>query len=142
MPWDVQGCRCQRPAGEEGPLLILVDSSGWIEYLTDRPLARRFAMYLEGSEPLLLSAIEMYEVCKVLRRGFSEQQVSSGLAALRRTTIVPVDESLALNAVEVSLEHGLAMADSIIYATARRHDASLVTADSDFEDLPGVTVVR
>lgn len=99
-------------------------------------------MYLEGSEPLLLSAIEMYEVCKVLRRGFSEQQVSSGLAALRRTTIVPVDESLALNAVEVSLEHGLAMADSIIYATARRHDASLVTADSDFEDLPGVTVVR
>lgn len=105
-------------------------------------MARRFATYLEGAEPLLLSAIEMYEVCRVLRRGFSEQQVSSGLAALRRSTIVPVDDSLALDAVEISLTHGLAMADSIIYATARRHGATLVTADADFEDLPGVTVVR
>jgi len=89
-----------------------------------------------------LSAIEVYEVYRVLRRSFSEQQVSNGLAALRRSTIVPVDEPLALSAAEMSITHGLAMADSIIYATARCYDATLVTADTDFEDLPGVTVVR
>lgn len=91
---------------------------------------------------MLASAIEVYEVYRVLRRTFTVQQATDMVTALRRARIVPVDEPLALSATEVSLAHGLAMADSIIYATARRYDATLVTADGDFEDLPGVTVIR
>jgi predicted nucleic acid-binding protein len=34
------------------------------------------------------------------------------------------------------------MADSLVYATARRHGATLVTADADFEGLPDAVVVR
>jgi predicted nucleic acid-binding protein len=34
------------------------------------------------------------------------------------------------------------MADSMVYATARRHRAKLVTADMDFEGLPDVIVVH
>jgi predicted nucleic acid-binding protein len=30
------------------------------------------------------------------------------------------------------------MADAIVYATARSHDAELVTTDADLEGLPGV----
>jgi predicted nucleic acid-binding protein len=51
------------------------------------------------------------------------------------------DESLALEAADISLEHGLAMADSLVYATARRHRAKLVTGDADFEGLPEATVI-
>jgi predicted nucleic acid-binding protein len=36
-------------------------------------------------------------------------------------------ESIALEAADISLAHGLAMADSLVYATARRHGATLVT---------------
>jgi predicted nucleic acid-binding protein len=61
---------------------------------------------------------------------------------MRRATIAAVDESLALEAADISLAHGLAMADSLVYATARRHGARLVTADADFQDLPHTTVVR
>jgi predicted nucleic acid-binding protein len=61
---------------------------------------------------------------------------------MRRATIVPVDESLALEAADASLAHGLAMADSLVYATARRHGARLVTADVDFEGLPETLVIR
>jgi predicted nucleic acid-binding protein len=61
---------------------------------------------------------------------------------LRRATIAPVDESLALETADLSLVHGLAMADSLVYATARRHRATLVTADADFEGLTAVIVVR
>jgi toxin FitB len=64
------------------------------------------------------------------------------VTALRRATIAPVDESLALEAADLSLVHGLAMADSLVYATARRHGATLVTADADFQGLPGAVVVR
>ena len=53
-----------------------------------------------------------------------------------------MDESLALEAADISLAYGLAMADSLVYATARRHGARLVTADADFQGLPDAIVVR
>ncbi len=122
--------------------MILVDSSGWIEYLADRPKADEFAPYLEGREPLLVSAIEIYEVYKVIRRDLSEEAAIEAVAALDRAEIVPVDQSLALEAADVALEHGLAMADAIIFATATRYGATLVSAEADFDGLPGTLVVR
>jgi predicted nucleic acid-binding protein len=122
--------------------LILVDSSGWIEYLADRPKADAFAPYVEGREELVASAIQVYEIYKVIRRDLSEERAVEAIAALDRVRIVPVDEALALEAADLSLRHGLAMADSIIYATATLHGARVVTADADFEGLPGAVVVR
>ncbi len=89
-----------------------------------------------------MSAIEVYEVYKVIRRDLSEERALEAISALRRATIAPIDETLALEAADVSLGFGLAMADSIIYATARRYGARLVTADTDFEGLPDATVIR
>jgi predicted nucleic acid-binding protein len=99
-------------------------------------------MYIEGREPLLVSAIEVYEVYKVIRRDLSEERAVEAVSALRRATIAAVDESLALEAADLSLVHGLVMADSLVYATARRFGATLVTADADFEGLPDTVVVR
>lgn len=72
----------------------------------------------------------------------SEERALEAVSALRRATVVPVDESLALEAADVSLVHGLAMADSLVYATARRYRAKLVTADVDFEGLSDAIIVR
>lgn len=90
----------------------------------------------------MVSAVEIYEVYKVVRRDLSEERAIEAIAALRRATVVPLDESLALEAADLSLRHGLAMADSIVYATARRHDAHIITGDADFEGLPDTTVIR
>ncbi len=89
-----------------------------------------------------MSAIEVYEVYKVIRRDLSEERALEAVSALRRARVAPVDESLALEAADVSLAHGLAMADSLVYATARRHRARLVTGDADFEGLPGAVVLH
>ena len=122
--------------------MILVDSSGWIEYLAARPKADEFARYILGDEALLASTIQIYEVYKVVRRDISEERAVESVAALRSTTVVPLDESLALEAADISLEQGLAMADAIILATAKRQRAQIVTGDADFEGLPGVTLIR
>ncbi|MFP6655109.1 MAG: type II toxin-antitoxin system VapC family toxin [Myxococcota bacterium] len=122
--------------------MILVDSSGWIEYLAARPKADLFAPYIEGSEPLVSSAIQVYEIYKVVRRDLSEERAIEAVTALRTTTIEPLAESLALEAADIALEYGLAMADAIIYATASRHEAELVTGDADFDGLPRVTLIR
>ena len=89
-----------------------------------------------------MSAIAVYEVYKVVRRDLSEERAIEAVSALRRAAIAPVDEPLALEAADLSLAHGLAMADSLVYATARRHGATLVTGDADFEGLPDTVVVQ
>jgi predicted nucleic acid-binding protein len=58
-----------------------------------------------------------------------------------RYTIVPIDQQIALDAAALSIQHKLAMADALVYATAGRVGAKLVTSDSNFSDLPGVILL-
>ena len=57
---------------------------------------------------------------------------------MRSGVLVELDDPLALEAAELSIETKLALADSIILATAQARDAELWTQDSDFEGLEGV----
>ena len=57
---------------------------------------------------------------------------------MRRGILAELDDQLALEAAELSADTKLALADSIILATARVQDAELWTQDSDFEGLEGV----
>jgi predicted nucleic acid-binding protein len=58
---------------------------------------------------------------------------------MQRSQVAAIDQELALTAADLSLEHGLAMADAIVLATARKFRAELVTSDGDFQGLAGVT---
>jgi predicted nucleic acid-binding protein len=91
--------------------------------------------------PLLVSAVEVHEVYKVIRRDLSEERASKRCPPFAARVSYPSTSRWPLEAAEVSLALGLAMADSPVYATARRHGARLVTSDADFEGLPGAIVV-
>jgi predicted nucleic acid-binding protein len=125
--------------------LSLVDSSGWIEYLTDGAKADLFAPYLENEELLLVPSIVLYEVYKKLLgaadnspaiRNVPGRFVSQALRAINTA----FDVDVAVRAVAASRNLKLAMADAIIYASAQFHEAQLITSDSHFVDLPGVTL--
>lgn len=122
--------------------MILVDSSGWIEFFTDGPLADDFAPYLVDLAEVVTPTIVIFEVFRVIRRQRSEEEAIEAVAQMQKTSVVDLDQFLALSAADVSVEHGLAMADAIVYATARVQDIQLVTADSDFEGLSGARVFR
>jgi predicted nucleic acid-binding protein len=55
--------------------------------------------------------------------------------------IVAVDQVIALSAAAVSIQTGLAMADALLYATAEKLGAELVTSDIHFKGLPRVTLL-
>jgi predicted nucleic acid-binding protein len=55
--------------------------------------------------------------------------------------VVPHDAGLALEAALMSREYGLALADSIVYATGRLNRATIWTQDAAFKGLPGVHFV-
>jgi predicted nucleic acid-binding protein len=116
----------------------IVDSSGWIEYVADGPLAGAFAPHLREPGRLLTPSIVLYEVYRWLRRHRDLQTAAETAAAIERTRLVALDGPLTLAAADLSIQHGLALADSIIYATAHLHQATLVTSDAHFEGLPGV----
>ncbi len=120
--------------------MILVDSSGWIEYFTDGPLADEFAPYLENLAEVVTPTIVILEVYRVIRRQRSEEAATAAVAQMQKTSVVDLDQFLALSAADVSIDHGLAMADAIVYATARTKGVDMVTGDADFAGLSGAKV--
>lgn len=52
------------------------------------------------------------------------------------------DNSAAAAAAEACRGHRLAITDAIIFATARARSATLLTCDTHFEGLPGVTLIE
>lgn len=121
--------------------LFLVDSSGWIEFLGNGPLADRFAPYMQFVEQVIVPVIVLYEVYKKLL--LIDGTVANGfLSVALRGRVVPIDDRLALHAAKISIDRRLAMADAIIYTTALGTGAHLVTSDAHFQGLPQVTVYR
>jgi len=121
----------------------MVDSSGWVEYMGNGTKAERFAPYLESSDNLLLPSIVVYEVYKKLLReaGNNLAEIFLSQAYGFRDRLIALDLELSLLAAKMSVETHLPMADAIIYATAQHHRARLITSDSHFASLPGVTLV-
>ena len=116
----------------------VVDSSAWIEYLEDGPGADHFAGPIENSDELLVPAIVLYEVFKQTLRTRGEKEAHNVVVAMQQSTVVDIDASLALAAARISRDLGLAMADSLILATARAQGATLWTQDEDFAGLADV----
>jgi len=52
--------------------------------------------------------------------------------------VLPLTSAVALLAAELAQSCRLAMADALIYASARYQDIPLATCDRHFADLPGV----
>lgn len=114
--------------------LSVVDSSGWLEYFAGSARARLFAPAIEAPERLLVPVLVLYEVVKKIRRERDDSAALEAAALLRSGRIVEIDIETALDAAQLDLP----LADSLIYATARRAGATLWTQDEDFAALPGV----
>ena len=122
--------------------MILVDSSGWLEFFAAGPLADEFSAYLSDLEEVVTPTIVLYEVYRWIKRQRSEEDALIAAAQMQKTRVEPLTETVALTAADLGLEHGLAMADAIVYATAGLRSAKLVTSDQDFADLPGVIFLK
>jgi predicted nucleic acid-binding protein len=121
---------------------VLLDSSGWIEFFTGGPLAERFASYLTARHQIITPTIVLYEVYKKIKRERGEETALLFSGRLSATQVVQLTESIALLAADLSLRHGLSMADAIVYATGKDQEAEVVTGDADLKDLPGVVYVK
>ncbi|MEK7547392.1 MAG: type II toxin-antitoxin system VapC family toxin [Patescibacteria group bacterium] len=116
----------------------IVDSSAWIEYFADTKNAKNFARVVEESESLIVPSIILYEVFKKVLSERGEDMALRIIAHMKLGKVVDLDLEIALLAARLAKEHKLPMADSVILATAQRHNAIIWTQDSDFKNFKGV----
>jgi uncharacterized protein len=119
----------------------VVDTSAWLEWLSDSPLGRTIARELPAPEAWIVPTIVQYELARCLTREVSEDAADDTIALSTQYVVAPLDTRLALQAAEIARNHGLAMADAIIYATAVAGGADLLTCDAHFAKLPRVIYV-
>ncbi len=116
----------------------MVDSSGWLEYFADGPAADFFAAAIEDVAALVVPTISLYEVFKRIVQQRDDGAALNAIALMQQGTVVDLTAPLALSAATLGAKLKLPLADSVMYATARAHDATLWTQDADFEGLPHV----
>ena len=116
----------------------VVDSSAWLEYFADGPNAAVFAKPIESAGSLLVPSISLFEVFKRVTQQRDEDDALRAVAIMEHGRVIDLDRATALEAARLSIQHKIAMADSIMLATAQRNRATLWTQDADFDGLPAV----
>jgi predicted nucleic acid-binding protein len=121
--------------------LVLVDSSGWLEYITADTKAELFEPYFKNLSQLVVPSLVIYEVRKVLMLKGATVVADWFISEVERHKIVPIDQGIAQDAALVSINHKLHMADALIYTTAIHYQAQLVTSDPHFRHLSDVSIL-
>ena len=121
--------------------MLVVDSSAWIEWLTDGPLTSKLSGLFPARDQWIVPTIVQHELTKWLLRERGEEAADEFLAFTLKCVVSPVDTGIAVDAANICRAHKLATADAIIYATALAHNAGLLTCDAHFDGLVGVTFV-
>ncbi|MDR3303752.1 MAG: type II toxin-antitoxin system VapC family toxin [Treponema sp.] len=116
----------------------VIDSSFWIEFFKGNLKGTPLSELIKHNELLYVPTIVIYEVFKKLMVDTTEEIASAAIVQMRKGIVVDLDSDLALNAAYISREQKLPMADSIIYATTLRYNATLWTQDKHFEGLSQV----
>jgi len=117
---------------------VLVDTSAWIEWLIGGDLQADLAKRFPPQDLCVVPTIVQLELAKWLLREKDEEVADRVIAYTQKCQIVVLDTETALLAADVHRQHKLATADAIVYASARRHGARLLTCDAHFASLPGV----
>jgi len=116
----------------------VVDSSAWLSYFAGDKNAQAFAAAIDKINELLVPSITLTEVFKNILRQRDEEAALVAIAHMKQGKVIPLDSELAIDAGNFGVLHKLPLADSIIYATSQKLNATVWTQDSDFKGLPNV----
>jgi predicted nucleic acid-binding protein len=117
---------------------VVVDTGGWIEWLTDDVLCDQYLPYFEQMTEVVVPTSVQFELYKWVCRVKNKQMALEAVALTKQGSVLPLSTSIALQAADFSAEYKLSFADAIIYASAQASKATLVTSDDHFEGLPDV----
>lgn len=130
--------------GMRKKMTVLVDSWAWIEYFKGTLAGEKVKELLENSQDkIIVSTVNIAEVYNSFLRDYSypdnDRYAKASRSAMKqRSYICEVDEMIAVDSAKIKHEKKLGLGDSIIYATAKREEAKVMTGDPHFRGLNDV----
>jgi predicted nucleic acid-binding protein len=118
--------------------MTVIDSSMWLEYIAGSENGKKIYDLVVDYEEVILSVIIIYEVIKRVAITDNEEKAFKLMDYFRKFKIIDIDDELIISSIHYSLEYHLPLADSIIFATSIKYNASLITLDKHFQELPNV----
>jgi predicted nucleic acid-binding protein len=122
--------------------MILVDTCGWIEWLTDGILANKYKPFMQDVESIIVPTSVQFELYKWASRVKNKQEALKVIALTEQGKVIPLTTSISLLAGDLASEYKLSFADAIIYATAQNEQVELITSDDHFLNLPRVVYFK
>lgn len=127
------------------PSGAMLDTSVWVAIFQDEPVAAEVESAVSGRE-LITSPLVVAELASLAGRGRFESSSPMDIVIERaRMEEFAVEDALAGGSLHARLRNQgnskASLGDCVIYATARRVGALLVTCDADIEGEDGVVVL-
>jgi len=116
----------------------VIDSSFWLEYYSDTKYADYISEVLVRMKEVVVPTIVVVEVFKKLITVSDETTAIIFVTQMRKGIIAELNYDLSLDAAYLGKEYKLPLADSIIYATTLKYNATLYTLDKHFKGLKNV----
>ncbi|MBS3148364.1 PIN domain-containing protein [Candidatus Woesearchaeota archaeon] len=124
---------------------MIIDSSAWIEYLTDAACASAVEQYLAKEDCTTLSVTLAEVLAKTLKIGGNPNLIHRAIKNL--SLIEPVSEQLSVESASIYFErrkthHKFTLSDAFILAFARMNHVKILTKDTDFAGLKEAVIVH
>jgi predicted nucleic acid-binding protein len=104
----------------------------------DTEVGTAVAPVIENPSELIVPTITLYEVYKKLLAEKGEIYALDVVSYMQTGTVIELNTGLSLSAAQISREHKLPMADSIIYATSLHYSAVIFSCDKHFKDISNI----
>lgn len=123
------------------PTAFTLDSYALLAYLQDEPVGSRIEKLLENAKKekcrLLLSLINLGEILYIVERRGGIAKAQDALALIRQLPVeIPlVDEQTVFTAAHIKANHAISYADAFVVATAIQENATIITADPEFQSV-------
>src|SRR5512133_334103 len=110
----------------------VVDSSAWLDYLSNGLNADFSAPPIERPSELVVPSVCICEVFKKVLQQRSEPDALQAINVMQQGRVIDLTATLALAAAKASIDHHMPFAGAVILATARSCGATLWTQDEHF----------
>lgn len=121
---------------------ILVDSFAWLEILAGSDRGRNALSVIKESGGIFTSVLNIYEIKYRIEQIRDEETADEYIKTVKtHTNVLNIDEEIALSGARIRLEIGMSAVDSLILATARIHDLSVLTGDRHFAGLDEAVMI-
>ena len=119
-------------------MTLLLDTYAILELFSGSKIGLQVKELIENEDEILISSLTIYEAGTFIERKYGKEVSEEYLRSIEDNwSIIDVDREVARSAISLKMEFKLPMADCLIYASARKNNARIVSGCKHFRSISG-----